>query len=74
MPKNTGATLGWIGNCVSPVTLFAMGIWMHGKGMREMFSMRMSRLAMFMLFKLIVVPLIMVGLANGMNLTNEAGR
>ena len=66
--------LGWLGDCVSPVSLFTMGLWMHGQGVRKLFSARIPRLSLFMLSKLVVVPLIMVGLAKGMGLDDEAGR
>ena len=69
-----GATLGWLGDCVSPVSLFAMGLWMHGQGTKQLFSMQMRKLSLHMISKMIIVPLIMVGLAKGMKLNNEAGR
>ena len=68
------STLTWLGQTVSPVSLFAMGLWMHGKGARKLFSIGLLKLSMFMISKLIVVPMIMVGLANAMGLNDEQGR
>jgi len=67
-------TLGWLGATVSPVSLFAMGLWMHGQGTRQLFSVGIFKLSMSMVSKLIIVPLIMVGLAKGLRLSDEAGR
>ena len=67
-------TLGWLGNTVSPVALFAMGLWMHGQGFQKLFSIGLTRLSFFMIVKCILVPLIMVGLAKGMDLDDQAGR
>ena len=47
---------------------------MYGKGMRKLFSIGLLKLSMFMLSKLIVVPMIIVGLANAMGLNDEQGR
>ena len=69
-----GATLGWLGDCVSPLSLFSMGLWMHGEGCRRLFSMRIFKLTLYMTSKLFIVPFIMVGLATGLNLNDEAGR
>ena len=66
--------LGWLGDCVSPVSLFTMGLWMHGQGIRKLFAAQLPRLSLFMLSKLVIVPLIMVGLAKGLGLHDEAGR
>ena len=66
-------TLGWLGACVSPVSLFAMGLWMH-KQHRTVLSMHVLKLSSYMLSKLVLVPLIMVGLAHIMKLSDEAGR
>ena len=67
-------TLTWLGQTVSPVSLFAMGLWMHGQGARKLFSIGLFKLSMFMLSKLIIVPMIMVGLASAMGLNDEQGR
>lgn len=67
-------TLTWLGQAVSPVSLFAMGLWMHGQGKQKLFSVGLLKLSMFMISKLIFVPLIMVGLANAINLNDEQGR
>mmetsp|Transcript_3811 Transcript_3811/g.6601 ORF Transcript_3811/g.6601 Transcript_3811/m.6601 type:complete len:426 (-) Transcript_3811:24-1301(-) len=66
--------LTWLGQAVSPVSLFAMGLWMHGQGTRKLFSIGIFKLSMFMVSKLILVPIIMVGLANAMRLNDEQGR
>jgi len=69
-----GATLGWLGDCVSPLSLFAMGLWMHGQGTVRLFSMRMRKLCLHMTSKMIILPLFMVGLSEGLGLDDEAGR
>ena len=70
-----GDTLGWLGDCVSPLSLLAMGSWMRGQ---HYFSsserIPILKLCFFMVFKLIVIPLLMVGLAKIMRLNDEAGR
>ena len=66
-------TTGWLGNCVSPVSLFSMGIWMQSQGMR-LFKISTVSMILCMVSKLIIVPLVMVGLAKGLNLSDEAGR
>ena len=70
-----GSTLGWLGECVSPLSLLAMGSWMHGQ-LYPSSSQRtpILKLCFFMIIKQIVVPLLMVGLAKGMQLNDEAGR
>lgn len=68
------STLTWLGQAVSPVSLFAMGLWLHGQGTQKLFAVGLPKLSMFMISKLIVVPLIMVGLANAMSLNDEQGR
>lgn len=67
-----GATLGWLGDCVSPLSLFAMGAWMHS--VKNLVKLPKLKICLFMLSKLIVIPLIMVGLSNLMEFDNEAGR
>lgn len=47
---------------------------MHGQGKQKLFSVGLLKLSMFMISKLIFVPLIMVGLANAINLNDEQGR
>ncbi|KAL7543661.1 hypothetical protein ACHAXR_013347 [Thalassiosira sp. AJA248-18] len=69
-----GATLGWLGDCVTPISLVAMGVWMHGQGTRRLFAMQIRKLSLFMISKLIIVPLVMVGLSKGLKLENEGGR
>jgi len=67
-----GATLGWLGDCVSPISLFAMGVWMHS--VKKLVKLPKLKICLFMLSKLIVIPLIMVVLANLMKFDDEAGR
>ena len=71
-----GDTLGWLGNCVSPLSLLAMGSWMRGQHYLSSSesSMPILKLCFFMVFKLIAIPLLMVGLAKLMRLNDEAGR
>lgn len=66
-------TLGWLGDCVSPVSLFTMGLWMQ-KQHGTLLSMHVLTMLLYMLSKLVIVPLIMVGLAHLMKLSDEAGR
>ena len=67
-----GATLGWLGACISPLSLFSMGAWIHSK--RQLMLIPLPKLCVSMASKLIIVPLIMVALAKGMDMNNEAGR
>ena len=69
-----GMVLGWLGNCVSPLSLFTMGLWLHSEGLVKLLSMQIRTLSLYMISKLIIVPLIMVGLANALKLDDEAGR
>jgi predicted permease len=50
-------TLSWLGQCVSPVALFSMGIWMQ-KEWRSLFTIPVWSAVLFMIAKLIVVPLV----------------
>lgn len=67
------ATLSWLSACVSPVSLFAMGIWMQQQG-RHLVTIKPLHLSLYMLSKLVIVPLIMVGLAKALNLSDRDGR
>lgn len=60
-------TLSWFGDCVSPISLFSMGIWMQEQG-RNIFSIGYMQISLFMLSKLVLVPLITVGLAKAFQL------
>ena len=63
----------FIGNCVSPLSLFTMGVWMNQQR-TKLFQFGWC-LALFHMFsKLLVVPLTMVGLAKALDLNDEAGR
>jgi predicted permease len=66
-------TCEWFGACVSPVSLFAMGVWMEDQG-KKLFQIPLYSAFLFMFSKLFVVPLIMVGLAKALDLGDEAGR
>jgi predicted permease len=67
------ATLGWLGACVSPVSLFAMGVWMQAEG-RRLVRLEPWLMVLCMLSKLVLVPLVLVGLAKWFGLDDEAGR
>ena len=70
-----GDTLGWLGDCVSPLSLLAMGSWMHGQHYPSSIQrIPLLKLCFCMVFKLIVIPLLMLGLAKIMRLNDEAGR
>lgn len=70
-----GDTLGWLGDCVSPLSLLAMGSWMRGQHyLSSSERIPILKLCFFMICKLIVIPLLMVGLAKLMRLNDEAGR
>lgn len=77
-----GMTLAWLGDCVSPLSLLAMGAWMHSQlypssGYRIPIlkcCFFMLKLCFFMIIKLIAIPLLMVGLAKGLQFNDEAGR
>lgn len=67
--------LTWLGDSVSPLSLFAMGIWMQAQGLhRLVFAVPPYKIGLFMLSKLVLVPMVMVGLAKAMALNNIAGR
>lgn len=69
------AILAWLGDTVSPLSLFTMGIWMHAQGIHHLlFPIPPPMLALYMLSKLVLVPLLMVGLAKMLSLQNEVGR
>lgn len=65
--------LAWLGDCVSPLSLFAMGVWMQAQG-KKLVSIGLVEIFLFMLSKLVLVPLLMVGLAFAMGLDDEGGR
>jgi predicted permease len=67
--------LTWLGDTVSPLSLFTMGVWLQAQGMRHLlFSIPPPMLALYMLSKLVLVPLLMVGLAKLLSLESEVGR
>ena len=68
-------TLSWLGDMVSPLSLFAMGLWMQAQGLRRLFFVVPPyKIALFMLSKLVIVPLLMVGLAKAFALSNVSSR
>jgi predicted permease len=69
------ALLTWLGDTVSPLSLFTMGVWLHAQGIQQLFfSIPLPKLALYMLSKLVLAPLLMVGLAKALFLQNEVGR
>jgi predicted permease len=50
-----------------------MGIWMQDQG-GSIITVGFKELTLFMLLKLVLVPLLMVGLANALQLNDESGR
>lgn len=66
-------TAAWLGACVSPVCLVAMGVWMEKQG-HSLFNLSPVAASIYMFSKLFVVPLLMVGLAKAFNFGDEAGR
>lgn len=68
-------TLFWLGSCTSPVSLFTLGIWMQEQGVHQLlFSVKLGKLALYLLSKLVLVPLAMAGIAKLMGFENEPGR
>jgi predicted permease len=67
------STATWLGECVSPVALVAMGVWMQAQG-RKLTRIPPLTAFLYMCSKLIVIPLIMLGLALLFNLNDEASR
>ena len=69
------ATLAWFGDTVSPLSLFAMGVWMQQRGKRHrLFTLTLGQAVASMTSKLVLVPLLTVGLAKALALSNNAGR
>ena len=63
----------WFGNFVTPLSLFTMGVWAQSQG-RRLFRVPLHAAILSMFSKLVLVPLLMVGLAKLCRLTDEAGR
>lgn len=59
--------MSWLGGCVSPLSLFSMGVWMYHQG-RNLVVIGLRDLSLFMISKLALVPLLMVGLAKAFRL------
>jgi predicted permease len=66
-------TTEWLGSCVTPVSLFLMGVWMQSQG-KNLFQLTISESVIYMYCKLVLVPLLALGLAKAVDLSNEAGR
>lgn len=66
-------TLRWLGDTVSPVSLFSMGLWMEEQG-TALFQLSLMEAAGFMFAKLVLTPLIVLGLAIGFDLGDVPGR
>jgi predicted permease len=66
-------TLSWLGDCVSPVSLFAMGVWMQ-KEWKSLFAIPVWSACLYMISKLVLVPLIMVFLAMAVHLDDQSAR
>jgi hypothetical protein len=59
--------MSWFGGCVSPVSLFSMGVWMQLQG-RNLVAISFKELTLFMFSKLFLVPFIMIGLTKAFRL------
>jgi predicted permease len=68
------STAGWLGDGVSPISLFAMGVWMRQEGLAPVHKAGVLKLAACMLAKCVLVPLVMVGIASMLELGDEPGR
>jgi hypothetical protein len=66
-------TLAWLGDIVSPLSLFAMGVWMQEQW-KTLFRIPLLSATLFMISKLVIVPLITLFLAMGLNLDDQSGR
>jgi predicted permease len=71
-------TLSWLGSCVSPVALLSMGVWMQAEWRKSLRLFEgcgsVYRMTAYMTSKLILIPLVMVGLAKAVRLDDQAGR
>ena len=65
------STLSLLGACTSPLSLFAMGVWMSSQRYLK-FPTTIS--AFCLISKLIIIPLVMVGIAQLMNLNYEESK
>lgn len=63
----------WLGDMVSPLALFSMGVWMHQQG-KNLFTISWLELIGCMIVKLALVPLLMLGLVDAYNLPNAYAR
>lgn len=67
------ALLSWLGAIVSPLSLFSMGVWMHQQG-KDLIAISWLELIGSMFVKLVLVPLLMVGLVDAYDLPNTYAR
>ena len=67
------ALLTWLGDMVSPLSLFSMGVWMHQQG-KDLVAISWLELAGSMFVKLVLVPLLMLGLVDAYDLPNTYAR
>lgn len=67
------ALLTWLGDMVSPLSLFSMGVWMHQQG-NDLMTISWLELTGSMFVKLILVPLLMLGLVDAYDLPNTYAR
>jgi hypothetical protein len=68
-------TLEWFDQTVTPVSLFAMGVWMGlPSSVHKLLSLPLERLLICMFSKLVIVPVVMIIVARGLGLDNRAGR
>lgn len=63
----------WLGDMVSPLALFSMGVWMHQQG-KALIAISWLELIGSMFVKLVLVPLLMVGLVEAYDLPNAYAR
>lgn len=59
--------MSWFGGCVSPLSLFSMGVWMQLQG-HNLVAVSLKELTLFMISKLFLVPLIMIGVTKAFRL------
>ena len=67
----------WLGATVSPLSLFTMGVWLssqHFSPANSLPSCSVGIILSCMALKLVVVPLLMVGITKLFRLNDEAGR
>lgn len=68
------ATLRWLGDTTSPVGLFCTGLYMAGRGWPSLSHGFFPRTIILMLAKVVLTPLLMVGIAAGLGLDDTSAR